>query len=246
MIDYGNEEVKPNRGGWFLNFLTIVLLLGIIAAIALTVLIFQNPQAVYNPFPPPTLPAAIVLPSATPTVIALPPTWTPVVTETPAPTATVATPTRVPDVATPIPTDSDLLFTATPTEKASSIYPFATQSAPAAIDATVLFPERVCNWMGVGGQVVDMQARPLTGVGVQLGGSIGGKTVSLTSLTGTALQYGTAGYEFTISDVPTATQGSFWIRLVDQANLPLSGRIYFDTYAECEKNLTIINLKQVR
>ena len=67
-----------------------------------------------------------------------------------------------------------------------------------------------------------------------------------TSLTGTALQYGTAGYEFTISDVPTATQGSFWIRLVDQANLPLSGRIPFDTFAECEKNLTIINFKQVR
>jgi len=246
MTNYEEQELKPNRGGWFWNLLTIVMLAAVFVIIALTMFIYQDPQNGLNPFPPPTMPALIQLPTATATSLSLPPTWTPEVTETPTPSPTVAIPTRVPDLATPIPTDSDLLFTATPTEKAGSVYPFSTQSAPAAIDATVLFPDRVCNWMGVGGQVVDMQARPLTGVGVQLGGSINGKTISLTSLTGTALQYGTAGYEFTLSDVPVATQGSFWIRLVDQANLPLSGRIYFDTFSECEKNLTIINFKQVR
>jgi hypothetical protein len=246
MTDFVDQKLKPNRGGWFWNLLTIVMGLGVVIVIGVTVLVFQNPQNAVNPYPPPTLPVIIALPTATETPLSLPPTWTPEVTETPSPSPTEVIPTRVPDLATPIPTDSELLFTATPTEKASSVYPFSTQSAPAAIDATVLFPERVCNWMGVGGQVVDMQARPLTGVGVQLGGSIGGKLISLTSLTGTALQYGTAGYEFTISDVPTATQGSFWIRLVDQANLPLSGRIYFDTFDACEKNLTIINFKQLR
>ena len=246
MTQYENQERKLNRGGWFWNFMTILMFLGVFVVIGLTGMVYQDPSNGLNPYPPPTLPALIALPTATPTAISLPPTWTPIVTETPVPSPTVLIPTRVPDLATPIQTDSDMLFTATPTEKASSVYSFSTQSAPAAIDATVLFPERVCNWTGVGGQVVDMQGRPLTGVGVQLGGSIGGKTISLTSLTGTALQYGTAGYEFTIYDLPIATQGSFWIRLVDQANLPLSGRIYFDTFEACEKNLTIINFKQVR
>jgi hypothetical protein len=79
-----------------------------------------------------------------------------------------------------------------------------------------------------------------------LGGQQDGRNILLTSLTGTALQYGQSGYEFKISDAPYATVHNFWLRLVDQANLPLSDRIYFDTNDSCEKNLIMIQIKQVR
>jgi hypothetical protein len=120
------------------------------------------------------------------------------------------------------------------------------KSVPSAIDASVLNPERGCNWMGIGGQVLDLQGRPLTGVTVQLGGTLEGRSITLNSLTGTARQYGEAGFEFTLSDLPIASNGTLWVRLADQASLPLSGRQSFDTYAECEKNLIIINFKQIR
>ena len=100
--------------------------------------------------------------------------------------------------------------------------------------------------MGVGGQVLDLQGRPLTGVTVQLSGTLDGKSTILNSLTGTARQYGEAGFEFTLEDAPLASTGTLWVRLADQASLPLSGRQFFDTYAECEKNLIIINFKQIR
>lgn len=141
---------------------------------------------------------------------------------------------------------SDLTGSATPTEPAGSSYPFVLQSEPAAIEAAVLHPDIGCDWMGVGGQVLGLQGQPIPGITVQLSGSLDGKVINLTSLTGTVLQFGDAGYEFKISDLPQDTNGVFWLRLVDQANLPLSGRTYFNTYAECGKNLVVVNFKQVR
>ena len=38
--------------------------------------IFADPYSVINPFPPPTLPATLTIPSSTPTQRSLPPTWT--------------------------------------------------------------------------------------------------------------------------------------------------------------------------
>ena len=34
--------------------------------------------------------------------------------------------------------------------------------------------------------------------------------------------------------------------LLNQEGIPISDRIFFDTYAECNKNLIIINFKQVK
>ena len=59
------------------NTLSFLAVMAVIAVIVLFSLIFINPQTAINPFPPPTLPAALVLPTHTPTYGQLPPTWTP-------------------------------------------------------------------------------------------------------------------------------------------------------------------------
>jgi hypothetical protein len=244
------QSRKKGKLDAFWNFLSILGVLGIFGIIIFLLMVFNNPASTYNPFPPPTLPVPVILPTSTVTPYRLPATWTPTVGEAQlfqlTTTPTAYNPTQLPGGELIIET-----LEISTAEVDSGYYEFSLQSAPAPIDASILKPDLqstdgVCTWMGVGGQVLDIQGSPYTGIGIQLGGQMNGSTVLLTSLTGTALQYGPAGYEFKISDAPYATVHNFWLRLVDQANLPLSERIYFDTYESCDKNLIIINLKQVK
>jgi hypothetical protein len=99
--------------------------------------------------------------------------------------------------------------------------------------------------MGVAGRVFDIKNRPVKGIRVALTGWLPGRTVSLLSLTGTALQYGPSGYEFTLADAPDATTGQLKIQLMDQSDLPLSDFVVLDTYVECEKNLILVDFKQI-
>ncbi len=238
--EWGDQPQRRGERVW--NFLSI-LLLAVIGFVALWFgLIYMNPQAAFNPYPPPTMPAQIVLPTATQTPMSLPPTWTPTATQTLFPTST-------PDLnaGLPTPIDGGILTVPTATPASSARYTFALQSEPAAIDASVLYPDRSCNWMGVGGQVLDLQGSGITGITVQVGGRLDNKTVTLyPSLTGTALKYGPAGYEVTLAEKPLASDRTVWIQLLDQQKMPLSERVYFSTSADCDKNLIIINFKQVR
>jgi hypothetical protein len=78
--------------------LSILTLMGLCVVGIIVATIFTNPTSAFNPFPPPTLPANIVLPSDTPTPVYMPPTWTPVganpndvgklASQTPLPTST--------------------------------------------------------------------------------------------------------------------------------------------------------------
>ena len=78
--------------------LSILALMGLCVVGIIVLTIFTNPASAFNPFPPPTLPASIVLPSDTPTAVFMPPTWTPVgqssssnekvASQTPLPTST--------------------------------------------------------------------------------------------------------------------------------------------------------------
>jgi hypothetical protein len=223
----------------FWNLLTFLLLIALVGAIGFFVLIYRSPASPLNPFPPPTVPAVLQLPTGTPEPVRMPATWTPtpepvIPTETPAPTQTL--PGMGPS--------------ATPEAEGSSqektFYSFAMQDNPEAINAALFSASRACKWMGVAGQVFDMQGRPATGIRVQLGGSLEGKTVDLTSLTGTAIQYGQAGYEFTLADKPIATEKQLWVRLLDQADIPLSEKVRFDTYEDCQKTLIVINFRKVQ
>jgi hypothetical protein len=98
-----------------LNILTILSLLCLCGVSAFVLTIFVNPDSALNPFPPPTEPAALVLPTDTPTVQSMPPTWTPQSATSAAtiiPLAPSATPLFTPTTFT-LPTYTP---TATPTE----------------------------------------------------------------------------------------------------------------------------------
>ncbi len=249
MLQTLNHEVSaPEHSGrqkdllW--NVLTIFVLLGALLACVFQLVIFTNPHTALNPLPPPDVPLALVLPSSTPTPKVLPPTWTPTPPET-------ATPTITPPVAvlggeavevTPGPAE----ITPEATEKSNSLYAFNVVGEVKAVDGTIFRPEHACKWLGVAGQAFDLQNRPATGITVQVGGSLGRSYIDLISLTGTAVWYGPSGFEVFLSDVPTSTENSLWVRLMDQSGLPLSGKIYFNTSDDCAKNLVVINFRQVR
>lgn len=233
----------PSRDSDLLwNVLTLLIWVGILGVILFVGVIYVNPNAPINPFPPRQLPTLLTL--ATPSMASVAPAT---FFETPTPTLTATevsspTPSPLPTLVegTPLP---EIGPTATPT---SYVYAFAVQGKPNAVTASLYQPERTCDWMGVAGRVFDLQGRPAVGIRVWLRGYLGGKTINLFSLTGTASLYGPSGYEFTLADAPIASRGSLAIQLLDQADLPLSPQITFDTYNDCEKNLILIDFKQVR
>jgi hypothetical protein len=233
-----------SKGSLFWNLLTLITLGILILVLAFLITIFVNPASAWNPFPPPNMPQALVLPTATPTLRALPPTWTPTL---PPPTETVSpTPTLDVPLVTVTVLSADIAATATEVPTPSSGYAFTIKSEPVALDGSIFHPDWECRWMGAAGQVEDIQGRPAKGIRVLVSGRLNGEKVEMNSLTGTALQYGPAGFEFLLAEAPVATSERMWLQLLDQAGLPLSAKVYFDTFDACDQNLVLINFKQVR
>jgi len=199
-----------------------------------------------NPFPPPTLPPTVSVPGVAPTSRIFPATWTPEPTQD---LAHATTPE--PGSSTSVPEATEVIFPtqpANPQETPASNQPstFALRAAPSALPSTRTHMAEGCNWLGVAGQVFDLQGMPVPGLLVNLGGTLNGETLSKTSLTGTEPLYGDAGYEIVLAKTPVESIGALWIQLADQANLPISDKIYFDTFADCEHNLVLINFIATR
>jgi hypothetical protein len=120
------------------------------------------------------------------------------------------------------------------------------QGSPQAI-ANIYDPNAGCDWMGVGGQALDMTGAPVVSLIVQLGGVLNGQNFDgVLGITGTAQQLGPGGFVFKLADKPAASKTALWVQLLDQQGLPLSDKVYFDTFAECDKNLIVIQFKQVK
>jgi hypothetical protein len=249
---FEDKRISTLDGGLVWNVLTIVVLLGTGVLIAVFLVIYANPNIPLNPYPPNASLAQVSTidttrldtagPTITLTSTVFPPTWTPTLTLQPTITATLR-PTSI--LATQTPHNlTPATITFTPTDRPNM--PFIILGTPVAVASTITHPGADCKWMGVGGQALDMQDAPIVGTTIELGGWLGSESVDMLSLTGTALQYGTAGYEFTLSNHPIASLKTLWVQLLDQAGLPLSNRVFFTTYEDCQKNLILITFKQVR
>ena len=238
---------KPVIRENYWNVLTIVALLTTLAVVVVLLVIFNDPVSGINPYPPPAKVGEITLPTATSTPTSLPPTWTPSIEPT---INAIDPPTAVPSSTTAVlilPGTPAAVQNPQPTSETAEPgkFAFGLQAQPQGISASLYEPTRGCAWMGVSGRAFDIQNRPVKGIRVAITGWLGSRTINLLSLTGTALQYGPSGYEFTLSDAPQATGGQLKIQLLDQSDLPLSDVVVLDTYAECEKNLILVDFKQV-
>ncbi len=260
------RRTRSNSRAALWNVLTILVLLAIPLVVVVAVIIYLDPTSSLNPYPPPTLPATMALPVAvnaspapageTLQAASATPAVTPTATATAQPSATYTlaasdtpapTPTHTP-TATEAPTDPPIPGqNLTPTRKASRFFSFVAQSEPKALDASIFRAEHTCDWMGVAGQAIDLQGSPVHGIQVQVGGSINKQQlVPITSLTGTARWYGESGYEITLPSKPINSTDKLWVRLLDQSGIQISEMVFFNTYADCQRNLTVVNFKQIR
>ncbi len=184
---------------------------------------------------PPTTPAPTATPTATWTPSPSPsPTPPPTATFTPVPTRVIVVPTQpgvpLPPTATPTPT-----------------YPYrAQEGTPTYLSAQTF--NKGCNWLGVVGQVLDAQGRPVAQPFYLLvRGQVNGQDVTLVGYAGTAPQLGlvegqTSGFEILITETPFTSSGVFTLQLFDlNTGLPLSAPVPFDTFADCERNAVLIN-----
>ena len=263
-FDYSDDGLEPAQDSaaiiW--NILTVVVVgMTICLCIGFGTLLI-NPQSSLNPFPPPTRPVEAEFPTATPTPKSvLPPTWTPAptlfATDTPPPTNTEVPTNTAPVLETPTPaqpsqtqevgqpTNTPVLVT--PSATASEGMPFVLHPGdPVAIN-NIGHQELGCNWMGVAGRAFDLSGAPIEqGLFVQLVGTLNGEEIEMLGMLGMVATYGPGSYEFVLGETPIDSTQQLYVQLFDQAMLPLSEQIYFDTFADCDKNLILINFNQVR
>ncbi len=245
-IDPDDERDTPDRSGMVWNIFTILVLFITLVIVILVVTVFINPYISFNPFPPPTLPVRMMLDTSTPTPInVLPPTWTPRIEPSLTPTeiqiSTMA-PEALEDIQVIEGEEDELVIT-------GDMPIVLHEGSPKYIPSTSFHPDLGCNWLGVAGQVIDINGAPVLGLIIEVGGLLDGKRIgdpTLLQATGLATAYGDAGYEVKLADEPIASVGTLWIQVMDQAGLPLSAKIEFDTYEDCERNLVIIYFKQIR
>jgi len=134
--------------------------------------------------------------------------------------------------------------TLTPTPE---ILPFILFGEPEFMSSALIRPQLDCDWLVIAGQVWDLQGDPVTdSISVHLFGELNGYAVEQFGLPGTEKAYGESGYEFALEGFVVDSEDSLYIQLVDANNLPLSHPYLLQTFDDCQKNLILVNFKQVR
>jgi len=235
------------------NFLAVVFLGLSILSLGWEVNIAMNPYGRLNPFPPPTPVAVVIFPTvvpnaATATPMVEPstapssptPAWTETPTETSAPptftaTAMVTAEATVSLTATPT-LSPTLLPTVTPS-------PSPTRSAftyTASITYQV-HPVQVCDWMGVGGTVTDLQGKAALGSYVHVWGL---DNVDQVVGVGGSANYGPSGWELRLARAQLV--GNWTVQLVasPDTKLPLSTTYTISMPGDCKRNLALVRFQQ--
>lgn len=213
----------PNKNS---GFLASVFLVAIIGGLGwLVMLIFGlGPYRVdeANSTPIPTS-IAVLPPSSGITLI-------PTITQTVTITAT-ATATQTPTI------------TVSPTVE---LLPFILIGEPETMSSALLRPSLSCDWLIIAGQVWDLQDAPMKALTLRLFGELGGFAIDRSLLTGSSPDFGESGYEFLLQDLVVNSREAIFIQLFDADGIPLSHPYAIETFQDCQKNLILVNFKQVR
>lgn len=234
----------PVIGLW--DILTIIVLFVTVCMGAYFILVFNDPASTLNPLKP----AYVLTPSPTITPRQLEPTWTPTATIEILPTATLLPSITPPATITPanlVPATVTPLSSETPTATATPAALFSVSSVNAIESVIIPHLQTLnCNWQGVGGTVDDQNSSPIIGIVVRLGGTLNGRSVEMTTVSGISPEYGKSGFEFVLGETPVDSRDTLYVQLLDQAGLPLSDRIYIDTFEDCDRNLVLVRFKKNR
>lgn len=248
MSEFNFDEPEQKSSGFSMpalkmwDILSIVVLLITVCLGVYFILIYLNPTSSINPLQP--YESQPQIPTATITLIQLDATWTPTPTVYVSPTATL-----LPSI-TPLATNTPpslLPQTDTPTATRTPKAPFSAASVN--FIESIIIPHLLdagCNWQGVGGTVDDQDSSPIIGIVVRLAGTYDGKTVEMVIVSGVNPEYGQSGFEFALGNTPADSRDKLYVQLFDQAFLPLSEKIHFDTSSDCKKNLVLVRFKKNR
>jgi hypothetical protein len=94
-----------------------------------------------------------------------------------------------------------------------------------------------CNYMGIAGRVFDSNQMPVIGLVVRLESDV----LTFDAFTGNQPAIGPGGYEIWLGDAPVATTDVYSIHVRDTAGGALSATAVIPTFADCAKNLILVN-----
>jgi hypothetical protein len=157
--------------------------------------------------------------------------------------------TLVPTITQTVAVTSTLMPTRTPTLTPSStpeLFPFILIGEPETMSSDLLRPSLGCDWLVIAGQVWDLQDAAVKGLKVRLFGELGGFQIDQISVTGTESVYGESGYEFLLQNLVVNSQNALFIQLMDEDGVLYSYPYALETFNDCQKNLILVNFKQVR
>jgi len=237
-FDGKSSRTRSGGGMQLFDMLSILVLILTCCMGAYFAFIFINPASSFNFLPPGVGGGGFQPPTATITPLQLQATWTasPTIESTPSntprPTFTpffTNTPfSLVPPTRTPRPTS---------TPKA----PFGATTSQ--VESTLIHPDLLCAWAGIGGTVVDANNSPIVGQVVVLRGSLDGKTIEQQTVSGINKEYGQSGFEFVLGNAPIEST-LLYVQLVDLSGIPLSDKISVKTSSDCTKNLVLVRFKK--
>lgn len=214
---------QPPQKPGFLAFMFVIGIMG--GLVWLVMLIFGlGPYAIDEANATITPTSIILVPLGN--TLAPSPTITPTATST-----ATSTPTLTPTV-TPSPT--------------LELLPFILIGEPETMSSALIRPGLGCEWLIIAGQVWDLQDAPVRDLTLHLIGELEGFTIDRFALAGSAPDYGESGYEFTLENLVVDSEDSLFIQLVDAEGIPFSHPYALETFNDCQKNLILVNFKQVR
>lgn len=160
------------------------------------------------------------------------------VTQAPAGLIT-STPTLTPTFA------PEITPTATPSPTLA-LLPYILIGEPEYMSSALIRPSLGCDWLVIAGQVWNLQDAPVKGLSLHLFGELDGYAIDRLSLTGSAPDYGQSGYEFQLENLTVDSQDTLFIQLFDANGNAISHPYGLETFNDCQKNLILVNFKQVR
>lgn len=99
---------------------------------------------------------------------------------------------------------------------------------------------RGCNWASIAGTVTAADGSGLSGFRVQ----VSGNGLSETAFSGAARTFGAGGFELPLANAPQAD--TYSVQLLSAQGVPLSDVFNIETFADCERNVTLIDFVQNR